>query len=267
MQCGLSLHQNCTVQHQPHTESAATFNNPIVLAGASYTVGFANVGESSGTCQPQQCSPGNVNCQISVQSEDASLSWGPLVAASFSADYHVIAWSGSEFVTYSNGSIASADDAVSSIRSEQQHTPPSVQLFNRQIATDVGSVTDFSKWQPQVSAIEHCLSLILATKGSPVSSIAPFWVQVQVHLAELSQFAAQVQVNLVQLSQFAAQVHVNLAHLSQFAAPVSMREHMSCCQHCFFLELEWRLVALMLCHLWQSRRLLGRQSLSMLLMT
>ena len=85
-----------------------------------------------------------------MQSEDASLAWGPLTAGTFSADFQNIAWSGAGFVTYGNGRTASADDGASA-----QTTPPDVHLFNRQVAADSNSVEDLSQWQPQVWVSVH----------------------------------------------------------------------------------------------------------------
>lgn len=115
--------------------------------GDSFTVGLANVGNAS-TCIPStaDCSEGNFNChQLPVETEDASLSWGPLTAANFTADYQVIAWSGAALARES-GDHSNLPQEVA-----QELTPSDIELFGRQVAGNRSRrVGNFSAWVPQV---------------------------------------------------------------------------------------------------------------------
>ena len=83
-----------------------------------------------------------------LDSEDASLGWGPLTASNFSADFQVIAASGAGLVTYSTAEIGNPNISV---EQAQISNPSDVDLFSRQVATDNSSmVTNHTDWVPQV---------------------------------------------------------------------------------------------------------------------
>ena len=69
--------------------------------GDSYTVGFGNVGGTT-NCNATVCEIRRISgaCYPELDSENAAISWGPLTAANFSADYQVLAWSGAGLTTY-----------------------------------------------------------------------------------------------------------------------------------------------------------------------
>ena len=116
-------------------------------AGDSFMIGMANVGNSS-TCKkaPGTCSPGNYNCNYPVGTENAAISWGPLTANNFSADYQVIAWSGAGLVT----SLGLTTFPDLPIELAEQIIPSDVELFGRQVAGDSTSlIDDHSAWAPQ----------------------------------------------------------------------------------------------------------------------
>ena len=123
----------------------------FIPAGDSFTVGLANVGTSA-NCrqQPGSCSPGNLNCQIPVQTENAAISWGPLTAANFTADYQVIAWSGAGLIT----ELAVAGNPDLPLELARDVSPSDVELYGRQVAGDNTSVvTNQSTWVPQVVSL------------------------------------------------------------------------------------------------------------------
>ena len=69
--------------------------------GDSYTVGFGNIGDTS-NCNATVCEIRRISgaCYPELDSENAAISWGPLTAAHFGADYQVLAWSGAGLNTY-----------------------------------------------------------------------------------------------------------------------------------------------------------------------
>ena len=55
-------------------------------AGDSFTIGFANVGNYT-TCKSTACNPISGGCMPDLETEDASVGWGPLTAGNFTADF------------------------------------------------------------------------------------------------------------------------------------------------------------------------------------
>ena len=55
-------------------------------AGDSFTIGFANVGNDT-TCKSTACNPISGGCMPALETEDATVGWGPLTAGNFSADF------------------------------------------------------------------------------------------------------------------------------------------------------------------------------------
>ena len=104
-------------------------------AGDSFTIGFANVGNST-NCQSSACNPISKACMPGLDTEDASLGWGPSTAGNFSADFQIIAASGSGLVTYS-----SVEARIPNITREEAQVvnPTDVDLFSRQVATGNGA--------------------------------------------------------------------------------------------------------------------------------
>ena len=83
-----------------------------------------------------------------VDSQDASIGWGPLTAGNFAADFQIIAATGAGLVTYSTAQASSPD-----ISNEQAQisNPSDVDLFTRTIATDNDStMSNYTAWGPQV---------------------------------------------------------------------------------------------------------------------
>jgi hypothetical protein len=90
-----------------------------------------------------------------LDSQDATVSWGPLTAANFDADYELIAWSGSGQVTYFVPEANAAADpeyaAVPQWIQEAQY-PLISDFFTWQVAGDnTSSISNHSSWVPQVS--------------------------------------------------------------------------------------------------------------------
>lgn len=86
----------------PHPPpNTAVTNRADSGAGDSYTVGFGNVGGTT-NCNATVCEIRRISgaCYPELDSENAAISWGPLTAANFSADYQVLAWSGAGLTTY-----------------------------------------------------------------------------------------------------------------------------------------------------------------------
>ena len=73
----------------------------VMLTGDSYTVGFGNVGGTT-HCNATVCEIHRISglCYPELDSQNAAISWGPLTAANFRADYQVIAWSGAGLDEY-----------------------------------------------------------------------------------------------------------------------------------------------------------------------
>ena len=102
-------------------------------------------------CNATACNPVTGNCVPEVDSQIDAVSWGPLTAANFSADFQVIAWSGAGLVTYSNAENLVAKAPTTPISIAEEVYPLDVSLFGRQIAGDNSSVvTNISSWVPQV---------------------------------------------------------------------------------------------------------------------
>lgn len=108
---------------------------------------------TASTCIPStaECSEGNFNChQLPVETEDASMSWGPLTAVNFTADYQVIAWSGSALAREPNDH----PDLPQGVA--QELSPSDIELFGRQVAGNKSLlVDDHSAWIPQVCSLLH----------------------------------------------------------------------------------------------------------------
>lgn len=79
----------------------ALLSRVVFGTGDSYTVGFGNVGGTT-HCNASVCEIRRISgaCYPELDSENAAISWGPLTAANFSADYQVLAWSGAGLTTY-----------------------------------------------------------------------------------------------------------------------------------------------------------------------
>lgn len=135
--------------------------------GDSFTVGLANIGNAT-TCisSTADCSEGNFNChQLPVETEDATLSWGPLTAANFTADYQIIAWSGAALAR------DSVDHPELPREVAQELTPSDIELFGRQVAANRSwLVGNYSAWVPQVCSFS-CLVRFLAFCFGELSSV------------------------------------------------------------------------------------------------
>ena len=90
-----------------------------------------------------------------LDSQDATLSWGPLTAANFDADYELIAWSGSGQVTYfvpEANAAADPEYAVVPQWIQEAQYPLISDFFTQQVAGDnTSSISNYSRWVPQVS--------------------------------------------------------------------------------------------------------------------
>lgn len=91
-----------------------------------------------------------------LDSEDATLAWGPLAAVNLSADYQLIAWSGSGVVTYFVPESMAADDPEYAAQPQwiqEAQYPLIPDLFQQQEAGNNGSsIANYSSWIPHVSA-------------------------------------------------------------------------------------------------------------------
>lgn len=88
-------------------------------------------------------------CVPELDSQNAAISWGPLTAANFQADYEVIAWSGAGVGTFSVPE-SNVDATLPTWVGESQY-PTDGEIFLRQVAADNTSmVSNFSSWVPQV---------------------------------------------------------------------------------------------------------------------
>ena len=102
-------------------------------------------------CKATACNPVTGNCVPEVDSQNDVISWGPLTAANFSADFQVIAWSGAGLVLYTNAEILVSETPTVPISIAEEIYPLDVTLFGRQIAGDNSSViANYSSWVPQV---------------------------------------------------------------------------------------------------------------------
>ena len=102
-------------------------------------------------CNLTACNPVTKECQAELDSQNAAISWGPLTAANFTADYQVIAWSGAGLATYSGADSLVASRSAVPIATAEEIFPTDISLFSRQIAADNSSVTaNYSSWIPQV---------------------------------------------------------------------------------------------------------------------
>jgi len=100
-------------------------------------------------------------CLPELDSQDATLAWGPLTASNFQADYQVLAWSGSGVVTYDVPEADAEAEAASEPEPESASLPEwameaqyplDPDLFARQVAGDNSTIiTNFTEWIPQVS--------------------------------------------------------------------------------------------------------------------
>ena len=109
-------------------------------------MGYANTGGTT-NCNTTVCFPTG-SCVPELDSQNAAISWGPLTAANFQADYEVIAWSGAGVGTFSVGELV--DATLPTWVGENQY-PTDGELFVRQVAADNTSmVSNFSSWVPQV---------------------------------------------------------------------------------------------------------------------
>ena len=95
-----------------------------MLAGDSYTVGFGNVGGTT-NCNATVCEIHRISglCYPELDSQNAAISWGPLTAANFRADYQVIAWSGAGLDEYA------ATLGMSTLRYEHDHLLEFIWLY------------------------------------------------------------------------------------------------------------------------------------------
>ncbi|DBA74311.1 TPA: hypothetical protein ACH3X1_011086 [Trebouxia sp. C0004] len=119
----------------------------IQFIGDSYTVGYANTGGTT-NCNKTVCFPVGP-CVPELDSQNAAVSWGPLTAANFQADYEVIAWSGAGVGTFSVPE-SNVDATLPTWIGESQY-PTDGEIFLRQVAADNTSmVSNFSSWVPQV---------------------------------------------------------------------------------------------------------------------
>ncbi|DBA91450.1 TPA: hypothetical protein ACH3X1_003088 [Trebouxia sp. C0004] len=123
----------------------------IQFIGDSFAAGYANTGGSS-SCNNTACTP--FTCMPELDSQDATVSWGPLTAASFDADYELIAWSGSGQVTYfipQSNAAADPEYAVVPEWIQEAQYPLISDLFTQQVAGDnTSSISNYSSWVPQV---------------------------------------------------------------------------------------------------------------------
>ena len=102
-------------------------------------------------CNLTACNPVTGDCVPEVDSQNDVISWGPLTAANFSADFQVIAWSGAGLVLYTNAEILVSETPTVPISIAEEIYPLDVTLFGRQIAGDNSSViANYSSWVPQV---------------------------------------------------------------------------------------------------------------------
>ena len=120
------------------------------VTGDSYTVGYANTGGTT-RCRMTACNPVTQSCGPELDSQNAALSWGPLTAANFSADYQVLAWSGAGLVTYAHSEELVGQHPELPFSVAQSIYPTAIDLFKRQIAADnTSAVSNYSSWIPQV---------------------------------------------------------------------------------------------------------------------
>lgn len=121
-----------------------------MATGDSYTVGYANTGGTT-SCSMTACNPVTKSCGPELDSQNAAISWGPLTAANFNADYQVIAWSGSGLVAYARSQLMKQDSPEVPWSVARSTYPTAIDLFGRQVAADSSSVvSNYSSWVPQV---------------------------------------------------------------------------------------------------------------------
>ncbi|KAA6421049.1 MAG: hypothetical protein FRX49_08960 [Trebouxia sp. A1-2] len=143
-----------------------TTGRRIQFIGDSFLTGYANTGGDDncnfGACTAYGCLP-------SLDTQDATLAWGPLTASNLQADYQVLAWSGSGVVTYdvpiadAEATAAAAAEAAAEASPEaateeeplpeweyEAQYPLDSDLFDRQVAGDNSTIiTNFTQWVPQ----------------------------------------------------------------------------------------------------------------------
>lgn len=92
------------------------------------------------------CNPVTQSCGPELDSQNAGISWGPLTAAKFTADYQVIGWSGAGLVTYARSELLVKDNPDVPLSVARSIFPTVVDLFSRQVAADNNSVVpNYSK--------------------------------------------------------------------------------------------------------------------------
>ncbi|KAL3146173.1 hypothetical protein ABBQ32_002883 [Trebouxia sp. C0010 RCD-2024] len=123
----------------------------IMFLGDSYTVGWGNVGGNTTCGVAPVCA--TARCPPQVESENAAISWGPIVAANLQADYQVLAWSGAGLDTYA---VLQPDGInrtyITGVPDElPENILPAVPiLFRRQVAGDNTSMAGNSSFVPQI---------------------------------------------------------------------------------------------------------------------
>ena len=94
-----------------------------------------------------------------LDSQDATVAWGPLTAANFDADYELIAWSGSGQVTYfipESNAAADPEYALVPEWIQEAQYPLISDLFMQQVAGDnTSSISNYSSWVPQVTFADN----------------------------------------------------------------------------------------------------------------
>lgn len=101
-----------------------------------------------------------------MNSQDATLAWGPLTAQGFDADYQLLAWSGVGAVTYDSALVAvEASPEYADLLPdwvEEAQLPLTSHLFTRQVAGDnTSAIQDFTIWVPQVSLTGNLCGCLL----------------------------------------------------------------------------------------------------------
>ena len=122
-----------------------------VSAGDSFANGYAILGGNT-SCNYTACTP--YGCMPELDSQDATLAWGPLTAGNFQADYELIAWSGSGVVTY-EVPLSNPEPEYEALPEwvQEEQYPLDIDLFARQVAGDNTSlISNYTNWVPQVSA-------------------------------------------------------------------------------------------------------------------
>ena len=95
------------------------------------------------------------SCLPELDSQDATLAWGPVAAQNLEADFQLIAWEGTGAVTYQvpqlNAALSPEFAALPDWLQQAQY-PLETDLFTRQVAGDnTSTIQNYSSWKPQVS--------------------------------------------------------------------------------------------------------------------